>query len=177
MAVLAVRRGNCWLTSTSTGGSPSSRSLPRPRRPIARLTCKRLWRSSSNPLTNGLLPLDADVVWHGFHLQFPRWIGDSPDFEPPLPGFCEASIAIQLEVQPAVTSLIQSIKGGPGQHSVAWTMTNAFIGMYQQVIRILQRQMKAKPPPPANQIAAMQAEIQQAQQEVSVLTKFLQTLP
>ncbi|MGO8750115.1 MAG: hypothetical protein ACLQNE_29570 [Thermoguttaceae bacterium] len=127
-----------------------------------------------NPLSTGLLPLYKDVVWHGFHLQFPRWIGDSPDFEPQLPGFCSMD---PTQVQPAVASFIQSIEGGPGQHSVAWTMTNAFIGMYQDVIRILQRQMKAKPPPSANQIAAMQAEIQQAQQEVSVLTKFLQTLP
>jgi len=147
--------------------------------------------SSPNPLSTGLLPLYADVVWHGFHLQFPRWIGDSPDFcqlYTTLPGFCSMDPA---QVQPAVASLIQSIEGGPSQHSVAWNMANAFIGMYQDVIRAAQQQINnlnqqinATPPPSASQIASMQAqiaalkaEIQQAQQEVKVLTKFRQKLP
>ena len=143
-----------------------------------------------NPLRNALLPLDADVVWHGFHMQFPlpppRGISDSPDFQPQLPGYCSVPNFCgtqrwcgmdPVQVQPAVDNLILSIQGGQGRDSVAKTMTKAFHRHVPAGDPDPAEPDEGQTAPPANQIAAMQAEIQQAQQQIDVLTKFLQTLP
>lgn len=128
------------------------------------------------PFRNDLAPLDRDDEFIRYGGMF-GW-GGAPDFHPRLNGFC--SLDEELADQ-QVTNLVERIEGkketGPdGQvirrvPSVAETMARAFVNLYQRVAQQLQQMSAPNPPSPA-----VQAQINQLQQKIDTLNRFISTL-
>ena len=83
------------------------------------------------------------------------------------------------------TSLIDQIRGGFEQDgegnvrripSVAERLAEAFIALYERVIRELEARLNAAPPPSPARVAAIQAEINGLNAKIAVLEQFLLTL-
>ena len=127
------------------------------------------------PFRADLYPLDRDDEFIAYSRRF-LWGSGAPDFHPRLHHFCDLDPAT---AQREVNELIDRIRGKrdePRVPGVPEVMTRAFINLYNRVIQELQNRINATPPPPPDQIAAMQAEISQLQGRIATLTAFLQTL-
>jgi hypothetical protein len=134
------------------------------------------------PFREDLRPLDRDDEFDGYQRRF-RGAGGSPDFHPVLHRFCSLSRTVADQ---AVADLIDRIGGRVDRDDdgnvirrvsgVPETMTRAFIRLYQWVIQQLQAQLGVTPPPPPDQRAAIQAEIDQLQGQIQILQDFLGTL-
>ncbi len=111
-------------------------------------------------------PLDQDDEFIKYAMRF-GWGGGAPDYYPIVEQFCTTDTA---DARQQVDQLLGAIKNVPR------AMTQGQIGLYQRVIRELQAQIDAVPPPPLDQIAAMQAEINGLQQKIDSLQQFLKTL-
>lgn len=126
------------------------------------------------PFRADLAPLDKDDEFIGYGQMF-GWGSGAPDFYPRLSGFCTLD---KEEAQRNVDDLINRIQGRPegvenGQRvpkipSLAETMANAFIGLYQRVIGEIKRRSAPNQPPPA-----WQQMIDQLQQKIDILKEFL----
>ena len=135
------------------------------------------------PLRNDLRPLDRDDEFQAYAQRFPQLRIGVPDFHPRPAGFCSLDRTVADQV---VADLLDRITGRVDRDAagnvtrripgVPENMTRAFLGLYRAVIQQLQNQMNATPPPPPDQMAAMQAEIDQLQAKIDILQKFLQTL-
>lgn len=135
------------------------------------------------PLRNDLRPLDRDDEFQAYGQRFPQLRIGVPDFHPRPAGFCSLDRAV---ADGAVADLLDRITGRVDRDAsgnvtrripgVPENMTRAFIGLYRAVIQELQTQMNATPPPPPDQRATIQAEIDQLQAKIDILQKFLQTL-
>jgi hypothetical protein len=125
------------------------------------------------PFNNALKPLDQDDEFILYGQLFGG--GGAPDFYPRLAGFCDLDRSLADE---QVQDLIDRIQGKQDPHvpDVAENMTVAFINLYQRAIQAYNNLMNAQPPPPPAQVQAMQAQINQLQQKIDVLNRFLQTL-
>lgn len=129
-----------------------------------------------------LAPLDRDDEFIGYAIRF-GWGTGAPDFHPRLQQFCSLDTKLADD---RAKDLIDHIKGKVERDaqgritrkipSVAETMTHGFINLYQRVIRELQNQINAVPPPDPGQVMGMQAEIKTLQGKIDVLQKYLQTL-
>ncbi len=134
------------------------------------------------PFRPALRPLDRDEEFIEYAMRF-GWPIGPPDFHPRLHRFCAVDHQLAEE---RVADLVDRIQGrvdrdeqGNAIHrvpSVAERIIQAFINLYQRVIDELQARINADPPPPAGEIAAMQAEINELQSRIDALTEFLQQL-
>jgi hypothetical protein len=130
-----------------------------------------------------LSPLDHNTEFIRYSRRFGWrvWDIEAPDYHP-LPGrFCTTDPAVARQ---RVDQLLADIKNVPKR------MTNDLIdptmvrdannplapphprGLYPWVIWELQNRINAQPPPPADQVAAMKAEIKQVQQKIDILQQF-----
>lgn len=117
---------------------------------------------------DALAPLDRDD-------EFIKYRGSAPDFYPRLNRFC----SLDHELADArVNDLIDRIQGrdDPRVPEVAERMTEAFIALYESVIRQYRNQINATPPPSQTEIAAMRAEIKQLEKKIDILEQYLKTL-
>jgi len=118
-----------------------------------------------SPLRADLAPLDRDD-------EFLYWEHSAPDFHPRLTRFCTLDLD---KAKQNVSDLIDHIQGKDERNnhvaSVAETMARAFIGLYQRAIDRLRRPFAPNPPPPA-----VQAQIDQLQDKIDILEKFLKML-
>lgn len=134
------------------------------------------------PFRPQLAPLDRDDEFIQYGRRF-GWGGGAPDFHPRLRRFCSLDLLLAAQ---RVEDLIDRIQGEVQRDEdgnvtrripcVAEKMTRAFINLYERVIQELQRQISASPPPPAGQLASIQAEIDQLEAKIDVLSQFLETL-
>lgn len=154
------------------------------------------------PFRPDLFPLDRDDEFIGYSQRF-GWGSGAPEFHPDLqnccglldedagscchPGrgvaFCCRNHAVAQEL---VTGLVDRIQGKVERDDdgnvvrrvpcVAERMARAFINLYQRVIRELQDQIAATPPPPAGEIASMQAEISDLEAKIDTLNQYVETL-
>ncbi|MGQ9503595.1 MAG: hypothetical protein ACUVQG_00630 [Thermogutta sp.] len=134
------------------------------------------------PQRQNLLILDRDPEFAAYASRFGWRGGGSPDFHPGLNHFCSLDLSL---AQDRVDNLIDRIGGvapkqgpPPVNHvpSLAERMAGAYIGLYRRVIEELQNQLNAVPPPGPGQIAAIQAEIADLQQQIDTLEAFRQSL-
>ena len=134
------------------------------------------------PFRPDLFPLDRDDEFRGYlrrfsySRRFRNRVGGMPEFHPALARYCGLEPG---EVRPLVDDLIDQIYGegdGNQDRGVALTMTDAFINLYEAVIDELNDLISATPSPSASEIAAMQAEIADLQQKISILRQFRATL-
>jgi hypothetical protein len=114
------------------------------------------------------------------------WDYEAPDYHPIPGGFCTTDSTVARQ---RVDQLIADIKNVPKRMTddlISQTMVRDANnplgpqhprGLYPWVIWELQNRINAQPPPPQNQIAAMQAEINQLQQKIDILQQFFNTLP
>ena len=135
-----------------------------------------------------LYPLDYNTEFIRYSRTFGWRVWDTaaPDYYP-LPGqFCTSDATV---VQQQVNGLLTAIQNVPRR------MTDDLIsqsmvadgnnpggpphprGLYPWVIWELQNRINAVPAPPPDQVAAMQAQIKQLQQNIDTLQQFLNTLP
>ena len=118
-----------------------------------------------SPLRADLAPLDRDD-------EFRLWERSAPDFHPRLTRFCTLDLD---KAKQNASDLIDHIQGKDERKhpvaSVAQTMAQAFIGLYQRVIDRLRGPFAPNSPPPA-----IQAQIDQFQAKIDILEKFLKTL-
>jgi hypothetical protein len=124
------------------------------------------------PFRRDLAPLDRDDEFIGYGIRF-GWGAGATDFHPRLRGFCTLD---QTVAEERVTNLIDRIQGKKEPHrripGVPERMAQAFIGLYQRVIAELRRPYLPNNPPPP-----VQAEIDQLQAKIDVLTRFYNSLP
>ena len=145
---------------------------------------------ATNTALNSLNGIDNDDMSYRIQLAFSGL--NYGAFVPSLqgifvPGPCPCNQGLctvdNSQVQPLVDDptqgLIARIKGGPapGPLGVAKTMTQAYLAMYQWAQQQIQNMGSAEPPPSPAQMAAMQSQLQQIQQDIDQLNQFLGTLP
>jgi hypothetical protein len=119
------------------------------------------------PFQVDLWPLDSDVDHILYNYRF-GWGHGAPDFHPWLGNFCSTE---EDDVKTKADDLIDRIQGNKERHiaSLAETMSQAFINYYHQVINALQQQLNSQPPPPQDQISAIQQEIADLEQKIKQL--------
>jgi polyhydroxyalkanoate synthesis regulator phasin len=119
------------------------------------------------PYQADLWPLDTDVDFITYNLRF-GWGHGAPDFHPWLGSFCDIE---EDQAKSLVDDLINRIQGNKDRHipSLADTMTQAFIDLYQRVINALTQQLNTVPPPPPAQASAIKQEIAELQQKIKLL--------
>ena len=127
-----------------------------------------------SPWKDYLAPLDRDGQFIYFGRLF-GWGSGAPDFQPRLGRFCSLDRSLADDY---VSRLIDRIQGKRDPHlsDVAERMARAFLGLYRRAIQGYQKFIGGNPPPPSDQTANMQAQIQQLQQKIAILDQFLQTL-
>jgi hypothetical protein len=124
------------------------------------------------PFRRQLDPLDRDS-------DFIYYTGGPREFHPRMSSFCDTD---RDSVAARVQDLIDRIQGRNDKvrrvDSLAKTMTNSFISMYQGVIAQYERLINSKPPnrPPAAEIARMEAEIPELKAKIKVLQDYAKTL-
>lgn len=119
-----------------------------------------------SPLVESLWPLDMDREWIDYHHRL--GLGWPPDFHPHLHPFCSRD---HVEVSHLVDRLCEQIKAVPRR------MAQAFLRMYQTAQQRLRAQLRSQPPPPPGQRGAIEAEIEQLQQKIDILTVYVNQLP
>lgn len=130
-----------------------------------------------------LAPLETwkDDEFVGYALRF-GWPVPRRDFHPQLRRFCTLDLAVADD---HAQNLIDHIRGGVERDaegnvrripSVAERLAEAFIALYERVIRELEAQLNAVPPPSPAEIAAMGAEINDLNAKIAILEQFLATL-
>ena len=128
------------------------------------------------PFRENLSPLETwkDDEFTGYALRF-GWPVPRQDFHPQLRRFCTLDPATAAD---QVENLIDRIQGNDDRDisSVAERLAQAFIALYQCVIRELEGQLNAIPPPPPAEAAAIRAEINELNGKIAVLQQFLATL-
>lgn len=108
-----------------------------------------------------------DVFRRDLHPVFCRRCADEP--------FCTRDAAA---VDSTVENLIdriqgRSVRGKPDWiPGVAWHVTETYIAFYQRVVRALEAQLDAVPPPSPADVLAIQAEIGQLEAKIEVLREF-----
>jgi hypothetical protein len=123
-----------------------------------------------------LAPLDHDPDFIYYGSLF-GW-GGAPDFYPRIQRMCTTDRKV---TDPAVKNLIDRIQGNPAKHprvpSLAQTMAQAFLGLYQRALGAFQAILQQKNPPASPQMVALaQSQIPQLQANIQVLTQFLQNI-
>ncbi len=140
------------------------------------------------PFLWDLFPLDHNTEFIRYSRRFGWgvWDYEAPDYHPIVQAFCRLDHDVARQ---RVDNLIERINNVPKQ------MTDDLIseqlvrdqnnplgpwhprGLYPWVIWELDRRINAQPPPPAQQAAAMRAEIAQLRQIIDTLTQFYNSLP
>jgi hypothetical protein len=134
------------------------------------------------PFRKSLRPLDKDDEFLYYNTLF-GWGTTSPDFHPPLNGFCDVDRELaDLRVQ----DLIDRIQGKPEQGEgdnitppvpdVAERMTRAFIDLYERVIHEIKNLKNRNPPLSPDQAAALEAQLPSLRAKVDILSRFLKRL-
>ncbi len=119
------------------------------------------------PSRSALRPLDRDD-------EFLYWRQWAPDFHPRLKRFCTTDLEVATE---AVEDLIDRIRGHepppePRIKGLAERMAEAFIALYESVIRQLETQLAAQP----DGMTGLQGQIDDYQQKIDTLRQFLAKL-
>ncbi|NMC19060.1 MAG: hypothetical protein GYA33_01460 [Thermogutta sp.] len=130
------------------------------------------------PRRDDLRVLDRDDEFAAYNARF-GWGGGSPDFHPWLQRFCSLDRQTAQERVDSLIERIAGVRGGPGQAhvpSLAEQMARAFRDLYDRVIRELQNQLNAAPPPPPGQTISIQNEIADLQRKIDTLNAFLAIL-
>ena len=124
----------------------------------------------SAPFTDQLKPLDNDDEFTYYGKMF-GW-GGPPDFQPRLQNFCSLDKSV---ADNNVQNLIDRIQGNPQRHimGIPEIMARAFIALYQRVIQVYKGMLNTQPPPSPGQVAGIQGSIQDLQQKIETLQKFL----
>jgi hypothetical protein len=127
-----------------------------------------------SPWKDYLAPLDRDGEFIYFSQLF-GWGSGAPDFQPRLGRFCSLDRSLADD---CVSQLINRIQGrkDPRLSDVAERMAHAFIRLYQRAIQGYEGLIGANPPPRPDQTADMQAQIQQLQRKIGILSQFQKTL-
>jgi len=130
----------------------------------------------NEPWTNYIAPLDRDPEFLAYGRIIrrvdPRYGISTPDFHPQLQVFCGLDTSLVDEL---VHNLIDRIQGNKDLHvsSVAERMTRAFVDLYTRARQAYQTLMSADPPP--SNLAEMQSQVDQLEQDIKTLNQFLDT--
>ncbi len=166
-----------WLPSNMTRRIPVIYALAKADASLSTAFSQAVMASLRAAYRAGLRPLDDDEEFEYYLATYLGQSGGAPNFTTRWRLAYRCTLDLDAE-QALVDNLVNRIQGteqnGRLVGGMAADMANAFISLYNRVIRVLEDSLNATPPP-AN-TASIQAEIASLQAKVETLQQFLETL-